>query len=71
MNHMRPYYTYWYMWPIFSVSYKMIPIKSKSINICLRHYPKWNLTIYKKVGLHFGSYLSQMLLDFASICLIL
>ena len=24
MNHMRLYYTYWYIWPIFSVSYKMI-----------------------------------------------
>ena len=63
------------IWPIFSVSYKMIPIKAKSINIWLRYDPKWNLTIYKEcgheVGLHFGSYLSQIMMELASIWVIL
>ena len=61
-----------YIWP---VSYKMTHIEAKSINIWLRYDPKCNLTICKEcgheVGLHFGSYLSQMLMDFDSIWLIL
>ena len=61
-----------YIWP---VSYKMSHIEAKSINIWLRYDSKCNLTICKEcgheVGLHFGSYLSQMLMDFASIWLIL
>ena len=52
-------------------SYRMSHIEAKSINIWLRYDPKCNITICKEVGLHFGSYLSQMLMDFDSIWLIL
>ena len=58
-----------------STSSRMTHIEAKSINIWLRYDPKCNLTICKEcgheVGLHFGSYLSQMLMDFDSIWLIL
>ena len=58
-----------------TVSFKMSHIESKSIHIWLRYDPKYNLTICKECGLevrlHFGSYLSQMLMDFASIWLML
>ena len=56
-------------------SYIMTHIEAKSINIWLRYDPKCNLTICKEcgheVGFYFGSYLSQMLMDFASIWVIL
>ena len=56
-------------------SYGMTHIEAKSINIWLRYDPKCNLSFCKEcgheVGLHYGSYLSQMLTDFESIWLIL
>ena len=58
-----------------STSSRMTHIEAKSINIWLRYDPKCNLSFCKEcgheVGLHFGSYLSQMLMDFDSIWLIL
>ena len=52
-------------------SYRMTHIEAKSINIWLRYDPKCNPTSLQMVRLHFGSYLSQMWMDFASIWVIL
>ena len=56
------------------LAFKMSQIEAKSINFRLRYDQNWNISSNMhqfELIFHFGSYLSQMLMDFASIWVIL